>query len=334
MADEEHQCEECKPGLPAWMGTFADLMSLLMCFFVLLLSFAEMDVLKFKRLAGSMRQAFGVQQQVDVNAVPKGTSVIALEFSPGKPQPTPIKTVMQQTTDADKQTVELMCDQAVEKKAQDTCDNDSEADAEAKAAQMMQQYVSAKIDQANESAENQAIEIASKLEKEIAEEIIEIESNGRKIIIRVEEKGSFASGSAELEADFLPVLDKLVEVLASVSGRISVEGHTDDIPIKTKEFPSNWDLSVKRALTVAEGLLETGNLDYRRFSVSGFADTKPLVANEDSESRAKNRRVEIVLREKTNDMLREEIEKDEDAVRAGDTNVLRKMLELQPEEIF
>ena len=65
MSDEEQKDCDCVPGLPAWMGTFADLMSLLMCFFVLLLSFAEMDVLKFKRLAGSMREAFGVQNQVD-----------------------------------------------------------------------------------------------------------------------------------------------------------------------------------------------------------------------------------------------------------------------------
>jgi chemotaxis protein MotB len=334
MADEEHQCEECKPGLPAWMGTFADLMSLLMCFFVLLLSFAEMDVLKFKRLAGSMREAFGVQQEVEVNAVPKGTSVVALEFSPGKPEPTPIRTVMQQTSDPDQQTVELMCDQPVEEKAPETCDSSSEADSEARSAQMMQQFVAAKIEQANENAENQAVEIASKLQQEIAQEIVEIESNGRKIIIRVEEKGSFASGSAEFEADFLPILDKLASVLASVSGRVSVEGHTDDIPIKTSEYPSNWDLSVKRALIVAHGLLDSGTLDYKRFAVAGFADTKPLVPNEDAESRAKNRRVEIVLQEKTNDMLREEIEQEEDAVKAGDTQVLRRMLDLQPAEIF
>ena len=79
--------EECKcppPGLPAWMGTFADLMSLLMCFFVLLLSFAEMDAMKFKRLAGSMAQAFGVQNKLKVKDPPKGTSLIALEFSRAK----------------------------------------------------------------------------------------------------------------------------------------------------------------------------------------------------------------------------------------------------------
>ena len=126
--EEEQQCEECVPGLPAWMGTFADLMSLLMCFFVLLLSFAEMDVLKFKRLAGSMREAFGVQNQVNVNAVPKGTSIIAQEFSPGRPDPTPLKMVMQQTTDADQQTLEVLCEAEVEKAVAQACGDDAETE--------------------------------------------------------------------------------------------------------------------------------------------------------------------------------------------------------------
>ena len=83
MSDEECKCPP--PGLPAWMGTFADLMSLLMCFFVLLLAFSEMDVLKFKQIAGSMKFAFGVQNKIEVKDIPKGTSVIAMEFRPGKP---------------------------------------------------------------------------------------------------------------------------------------------------------------------------------------------------------------------------------------------------------
>ncbi|MFT6438202.1 MAG: chemotaxis protein MotB, partial [Candidatus Azotimanducaceae bacterium] len=94
--------EEQSPGIPAWMATFADLMSLLMCFFVLLLSFSEMDVEKYKQVAGSMKNAFGVQSQVKVMDIPKGTSIIAQEFSPGKPQPSQIKTVNQFTTETTK----------------------------------------------------------------------------------------------------------------------------------------------------------------------------------------------------------------------------------------
>lgn len=332
MSDEEHKCEECKPGLPAWMGTFADLMSLLMCFFVLLLSFAEMDVLKFKRLAGSMREAFGVQKQVELNQVPSGTSVIALEFSPGKPEPTPIKTVMQQTTDPNQTTLELMCDQAQEESAGDVCAE--ELSDSQKSMLEMQELVVSTVTQASEEAENQAMEIASRLEEEISDQIIEIETQGRKIVIRVEEKGSFASGSARLEDDFLPILDKLIDVLASVSGRISIEGHTDDVPINTTEFPSNWDLSAKRALVVAHGLMDSGVLDSKRISVSGFADSRPLVPNDSVENRAKNRRVELVLEEKSTDSMRQEIQEREQAIDASDTGVLREILDLAPEDIF
>ncbi len=102
------KCPKCPPpGLPAYMGTFADLMSLLMCFFVLLLSFSEMDVQKFKQIAGSMAFAFGVQNKIEVKDIPKGTSVIAMEFRPGRPDPTPIDTIQQQTVDMTQQTMEF-----------------------------------------------------------------------------------------------------------------------------------------------------------------------------------------------------------------------------------
>jgi len=99
--------EEEGGGAPAWVMTFADLMSLLMCFFVLLLSFAEMDLNKFKQIAGSMKTAFGVQREIKVKEPPKGTSVIAREFSPGRPTPTPINDIRQNTIDENEQTLEF-----------------------------------------------------------------------------------------------------------------------------------------------------------------------------------------------------------------------------------
>ena len=88
-ADHECECEEqeCEAGAPAWVMTFADLMSLLMCFFVLLLSFSEMDVIKFKQIAGSMKSAFGVQKQVEAPDIPMGTSIIAQDLVPVRRTP-------------------------------------------------------------------------------------------------------------------------------------------------------------------------------------------------------------------------------------------------------
>lgn len=329
--EEEQQCEECVPGLPAWMGTFADLMSLLMCFFVLLLSFAEMDVLKFKRLAGSMREAFGVQNQVNVNAVPKGTSIIAQEFSPGRPDPTPLKMVMQQTTDADQQTLEVLCEAEVEKAVAQACGDDAET--ESRQQMHISEFVAKKIEQMNEDAESKAIEMAAKLQDEVAKDMVEIETKGRKIVIRVQEKGSFSSGSAELQFDFLPVLEKLIEILKDVEGGIAVEGHTDDVPIKTAAFPSNWDLSVARALSVAHGLFDSGEIDEGRFTIAGYADTRPLVPNETPEQRAQNRRVEIILQEKTDSQVKQELRETAQDIET-DPSQLDQIFQLDPDEIF
>ena len=94
------ECVEKKQdaGIPAWVMTFADLMSLLLAFFVLLFSFSEMDKNIYKELAGSLKEAFGVQREIKAKEPPKGINIIAREFSPGRPMPTPINEVRQKTS--------------------------------------------------------------------------------------------------------------------------------------------------------------------------------------------------------------------------------------------
>ena len=108
MAGKNGPPKDEPAGAPAWVMTFADLMSLLMCFFVLLLSFSEMDAAKYKQVAGSMKHAFGVQREIKVKESPKGVSIIAKEFSPGKPQPTMERVLRQQTTDENRQYLEIL----------------------------------------------------------------------------------------------------------------------------------------------------------------------------------------------------------------------------------
>ena len=331
MSDEEEKDCDCVPGLPAWMGTFADLMSLLMCFFVLLLSFAEMDVLKFKRLAGSMREAFGVQNQVDVTSVPKGTSIIAQEFSPGKPDPSPLQMVMQHTVDADKETLEVLCDAAIEEAVAKACDEGTEQAQDKK--EQISEFVAQQMMEMEKEAEAKAEEIAEKLQTEIAKDMVELETQGRRIVIRIQEKGAFASGSAILESEFLPILDKLITILGTVEGNISVEGHTDNVPINTVMFPSNWDLSVARALEVAHGLFDDGQISQNRFTISGFADTRPLAANNSPENRQKNRRVEIILQEKTDDQVKQELREESKQINQN-TQMIDNVFDLDPDEIF
>ncbi len=329
MSDEEEEGCDCVPGLPPWMGTFADLMSLLMCFFVLLLSFSEMDAMKFKRLAGSMAQAFGVQNRLDVTDIPKGTSIIAQEFSPGRPEATPINEIWQQTQDITEMSLDVDCAQEY------TVEQGAEGYDAGVKVQVMQ-----KLQELINQTEQDAFELAGALSDQIMDGQVEVETRGRMIIIRIREKGSFISGSAEMSPAYKDVMREVKAVLMQKRGKIEVQGHTDDIPIRSSRFRSNWELSSSRAVSVAMELMKGGDLPSRRFEVAGFADTVPLAPNDSSENRARNRRVEILVKQGLEAELPEEdiklLKQDEEG-----QDILRELdiapeylFDLEPEEIF
>jgi chemotaxis protein MotB len=245
--------------------TFADLMVLLMCFFVLMLSFSEMDVAKFKLLSGSMNQAFGVQTLVPATSIPKGTSLEAREFSPAIPEPTDSNEVRQHTVDSDLNTLDLGLQQRL---------------AELKAEQ--------------EAADQQAQEMRAIFRQEIDDGRLLIRQDGSNVVIQLLEKDSFPSGTADLEPDSLATLAKIGALVGSMTGAITVSGHTDNVPIRTSTYRSNWDLSAARASSVAHELLAAG-LDPARLAVSGHADTQPRAPNDTAPNRALNRRVDVTF---------------------------------------
>ena len=325
MVEEEEECE-CPAGLPAWMATFADLMSLLMCFFVLLLSFSEMDAMKFKRLAGSMAQAFGVQTQLKVTDVPKGTSIIAREFSPSIPQPTPINEIWQKTADITQRSLEVQCNEQYDVEAGDV---DKEAGVQLKVKQQLEELI--------RETQEDAMELANDLREQIVAGEIEIETDGRKIIVRIREKGSFKSGSHIMNDDYYDVMDDIREAVLKKPGKIQVQGHTDNIPIRSARYRSNWELSTSRAVSVAQALMD-GDVDPRRFEVSGFADTQSLGDNNSEANRSRNRRVEIVIRQGLGEEITEE---DKAIIKTEGQDIMRELdinpdylFELQPDEIF
>lgn len=243
MFDEE----PASGGAPAWVTTFADLMSLLMCFFVLLLSFSEMDAQKFKEVAGELSKAFGVQRQVQASDVPMGSSIVFPNVTAG---------LGGEVTPA----VDALSRTSVERLTEAT-----------------------------------AAALRESLATELESGGIQLEEGRQQIILRVEENGSFPSGSADITPAFESLLSRMAVVLARVPGDLTIEGHTDDVPIRTDRFHSNWDLSAARAAAVANTLLRHADIEAARIRVEGHAATDPREANATDQARARNRRVEIIV---------------------------------------
>jgi len=191
--EDEQECPKCPPaGAPAWMATFADMATLLMAFFVLILSFAEFNVPKFKQISGSLREAFGVQKVVPVVEQPKGTTVISLNFSPN-PTPALTKTLRQQTTELQEPELELQT------KTEDAPEG-SEQDKEDK---------SDFQGEGGEGAEQlDATELAKQLQKAIDTGEVKVETLGENVVINFPEEKTSDEDVKSMIADALDALNE------------------------------------------------------------------------------------------------------------------------------
>ena len=142
-------------------------------------------------------------------------------------------------------------------------------------------------------------ELQKKLEKEIHDGKVQLKEMKNRLTMTMVDKILFPSGSADISKEGKLVLDKVVDILKDVKDRrIQVEGHTDNVKIysaiKTR-YPTNWELSTARATQVVRYLQESGGLDPKVLSATGYSEYQPVAANDDDEGKAKNRRIEIVL---------------------------------------
>jgi chemotaxis protein MotB len=244
-------------GSPAWIVTFADLATLLLTFFILLLSFAEMDVEKYRAMANSMTAALG------------GTPVSLIATEPARPSTTePLLTAPSPSAPAPELTPELI---------------DERADTAAPT-----RISSGIIDLASA--------LIAELEAEVASEDLSVNYDQEQVVIRFAEDAAFRSGEAEIKPGMIPILERVVEVLSACTGDVLVAGYTDDRPISSGRYRSNWDLSAARAVSVVHELVLNRNVPAERVIAAGRAETNPLVANDTPENRARNRRVEIAIR--------------------------------------
>ena len=144
--------------------------------------------------------------------------------------------------------------------------------------------------------ENQANELEKQLEEEIKMGDIRLKKSRNRLIINIDDRISFDSGKSNLKKEVLPALKKIREILSQYPEyNIIIEGHTDDVPIKTKQFRDNWQLSTERALAVLDYILEDPTLKPERFSATGCGKFRPVVPNDSKENRSLNRRVDIIV---------------------------------------
>ncbi len=220
----------------AWMATFADMMTLLLTFFVLLISFANMDVTKFQMMLGSVKDAMGVQYQHPGTIPAVSTTPVQLSETEG----------------------------------------------------------SAKLDilQANMSILNamrQSIEDAN------LDGLVEAELGEQGVIVRVKGQVLFDLGDAELRPEGLSLLETIAGLSREFDTNLMIEGHTDGLPISTSHYPSNWELSTARAISAMRYFVRADLMSPERLGVAGYADVRPVAANDTPENRARNRRIEFVF---------------------------------------
>lgn len=230
--DEEPEVEE---GLPAWMATFADMMTLLLCFFVLLLSFANQDISNFRTLMGSIKEAFGVQTE----------------------------------------------------RPEDTFAAYSPTRLESKGVKLNQK-------------EREVLDMTMKLRAMVEEDTELKRSTGvtadrEGVLVRIDSSFLFESGSAVLAADAPRILAKVLDLLKEYKFNCVIRGHTDDQEHSGSLYPSNWELSSARAAATLRWLVEEGGINPQQLKAVGYADTRPLVPNDNEKDRRQNRRVEFLL---------------------------------------
>ncbi len=225
-----------KKGSPAWMTTYADMTTLLLCFFVLLYTYSTIDVLKFREVVISLKGALGV--------LDGGPQML----QPGE-LPAPARPVQNRGAD-----------------------------------------------ERNPQIDELALRIARYFSERGMEGVVELEKNRKGLVIRFKDATLFDFGMADIRENSKPILSGLAEILNTVDNEVTIEGHTDNVPIKkTHIFKDNWELSTARSCNVLRFFIDEAGMAPERLSAIGYGEYKPIVPNNTEENRQKNRRVDVVV---------------------------------------
>ncbi|MBW2483070.1 MAG: flagellar motor protein MotB [Deltaproteobacteria bacterium] len=154
---------------------------------------------------------------------------------------------------------------------------------------------SADIVDSNDKLAQLFSELAELNERLKKEKDITLAYSTKGLVMRLSDRALFDVGVANISPQAVPLLQKVGDIIARTNFEVRIEGHSDNLPIKTVQFPSNWELSTARAVNVLRFFLETGRISSQRMSAVGFGEFQPMVPNDSIEHRAQNRRVEIIF---------------------------------------
>jgi len=141
-----------------------------------------------------------------------------------------------------------------------------------------------------------AREVQQSLQNQALHQDIRLMITGRGLVIHLPEFLFFETGEAKIRPEAEPLLNRLAELLRKIPNHVVVEGHTDNVPINTPQFPTNWELSVHRATNLVRYLIEQQHIDPSRLAAAGYGEYAPLAGNDEESGRRLNRRVDIVIK--------------------------------------
>ncbi len=267
----KRKAEEPPKGAPAWQSTFADLMNLLLCFFVLLFSMSSIDAQKFQEIAASFSNTFSIFSA-------GGTSFDdGLLISNGVSQLNNLDMYISNTGAAAEQTAKT---------------NDLQKDEEDSAEELKEALEQEQLKESEELAEK----VSEALNENGLDKDIDITFTSQYVQLTLKGSILFDSGSAELRSEAMPMIQKIATILERyATSTVEIEGHTDNVPIHTSRYESNDVLSSYRALAMFDYLVENTSLDPAKIKHSGRGEYIPVADNSTPEGRAKNRRIEIKI---------------------------------------
>jgi len=274
------------PGSPAWMATFSDLMNLLLCFFVLLFSMSTIDEAKLNEIIASLNSSFSV---FSGGATSIGEGIL---ISNGVSQLNELSNYISSTgRAADSETQ----DTQIQVYNTDSGGKENTESSEDNTGAMNIEQATEAVEAANLSSNEELAElIGEAIADSRLSDQIDVSFTSQYVMLTMKGSILFAPGSATLNEDCKPVLDRVSSILERYArGEIEINGHTDNVPMNSAKYPSNEELSSARALSVFYYIVETSSLDPTLIKHSGFGERMPIADNSTEAGRARNRRVEI-----------------------------------------